>query len=164
MPREHCMLRRLIYTFTILLVLLGNSCSKEPAEGLPISHALSRPDVEQEMLVLVNDYRVSLGFNSLEYSAVAYAYASNHNDYMIAQGSLSHDNFSARASDISAEVNAAYVAENVARDYATARDAFDGWLESPSHRKTVEGEFTHTAVSVKQDASGNLYFTELFFR
>jgi uncharacterized protein YkwD len=150
-----------IFTF-ITLVLV--SCSKESTELPELSQAQSRHDVEQEMMSLVNDYRVAMGHPSLEYSAIAYEYASSHTDYMIAKGSISHDNFSARASNIAAEVDAAFVAENVAKDYATAEDAFNGWLASAAHRKTIEGEFTHTAVSVKESASGVLYFTELFFR
>ena len=83
---------------------------------------------------------------------------------MISKGSISHDNFSARASNIASEVGAEYVAENVAKDYDTAVTAFENWLASSSHKKTMEGEFTHTAVSVKKDADGNFYFTQLFFR
>lgn len=120
--------------------------------------------MEQELLNLVNSHRNSLGFSSLAFSEVAYSYASDHTDYMIAMGSLSHDNFSARASSISEEVNAEYVSENVAKDYISAQQVLDGWMASPNHRKTLEGEFTHTAVSVKKDASGTFYYTQLFFR
>lgn len=83
---------------------------------------------------------------------------------MIARGTINHDNFSARASKISSIENAELVAENVAKDYANAAEAFQGWLDSSSHKKTMEGEFTHTAVSVKKDAHGKLYFTQIFFR
>ena len=158
------MYRRLFYIGSFLLVLLAGSCSKESLEAAPIAHAPNNPVMEQEMMGLVNDHRVSLGYAPLAYSAVAYEYASEHTDYMIAKGSLSHDNFSARASSISREVDAEYVAENVAKDYTEVQQAFQSWLNSPSHRKTMEGEFTHTAVSVKIDASGNYYYTELFFR
>ena len=105
-----------------------------------------------------------MGVTALEFSSVAYIYANEHTDYMIAKGNLSHDNFSARASSISSQENAEYVAENVAKDYATAVEAFENWLDSANHRKTIEGEFTHTAVSVKKDVQGKFYFTQLFFR
>lgn len=141
-----------------------SSCSKESAEPLVVAHALSSPKIEQELLGIVNTHRMSLGYSSLAFSPEAYEYASDHTDYMIASGSLNHDNFSARASRLSQEVNAEFVAENIAKDYDTAQQAFNGWLESSGHRKTMEGDFTHTAVSVKEDASGNYYFTQLFFR
>ena len=100
----------------------------------------------------------------MDYSAVAYEYANKHTDYMIAKGSINHDNFSARASDISQAVNASFVSENVAKDYDSAVEAFQKWLASSDHRKTMEGEFTHTAVSVKRNSDGKLYFTQLFYR
>ncbi|MBO0592843.1 CAP domain-containing protein, partial [Cellulophaga sp. E16_2] len=30
--------------------------------------------------------------------------------------------------------------------------------------KVMEGDFTYTAISVKEDANGVLYFTELFYK
>jgi uncharacterized protein YkwD len=105
-----------------------------------------------------------MGYGALSFSTVAYEYANAHTDYMIAKGSLSHDNFDARASNIAAEANASEVTENVAKDYQNAVEAFNNWLESSSHRKAIEGNYTHTAVSVKKDPSGNFYFTQLFYR
>ena len=150
---------RMQYAFLILFVFILGSCSKESIENSNIIEAENAIEVENELLNVVNDHRVSLGYTSLQFSAVAYDYANQHNDYMVANGSISHDNFSSRASKISSEVNAEYVAEN-----KTAFEAFEKWLSSPNHKKTMEGEFTHTAVSVKKDANGNLYFTQLFYR
>lgn len=156
---------KLRHTLLIGVVLLAVSCSKESVVGeTPIQESENVVFVEVELLNVVNDHRASLGYKILEYSAVAYEFANNHTDYMIAKGSLSHDNFSARASNISAIENAEFVAENVAKDYDNAVEAFQGWLNSSSHKKTMEGDFTHTAVSVKKDANGNFYFTQLFFR
>ncbi len=150
----------------VCLVLFAASCSKEPyeEETATIPEAQNAVAVEQALLIIVNDHRISLGYNTLEYSSVAQEYADEHTDYMISKGNLSHDNFSSRASGVSAEVNAEFVAENVAKDYSDASSAFQGWLESSSHKKTMEGEFTHTAVSVKKASNGKLYFTQLFFR
>ncbi len=159
--------RRAGYAFLVCFVWMVTSCTKEPydpAEIPDIPEAENAVEVEQELMGIVNDHRTSLGYSSLQYSPVAHEYANKHNDYMIAQGDLSHDNFSARASGIASEVNAEYVAENVAKDYDTASEAFQGWLNSSSHKKTMEDEFTHTAVSVKKDANGNFYFTQLFYR
>ena len=155
---------KLRYAYLVCFVMALTSCSTESYDSAEIPIAENNVVLEQELLGMVNDHRTSLGYSSLEYSAVAYDYANIHNDYMIAKGSISHDNFSARASNIASEVDAEFVAENVAKDYASAAEAFEGWLNSSSHKKTMEGDFTHTAVSVKKDASGNLYYTQLFFR
>lgn len=147
-----------------LLVFSLVSCDKEPLESTAIKEAKNALEVEQELLGIVNDHRNSLNLNSLEFSAVAYEYANEHSEYMISKASISHDNFSSRASNISAQVNAGFVAENVAKDYLDASEAFQGWLSRSSHKKTMESEFTHTAVSVKIASDGSLYFTQIFYR
>lgn len=155
---------RLLYALSVLFVLVANSCSKETVESTDIPLSSNDVPVELELLSMVNDHRADLGYNTLKYSEIAYEYANKHTDYMIARGTISHDNFSARASSLSTRTAAEYVAENVARNYDTAEEAFSSWLGSSTHRKTMEGEFSHTAVSVKKDGSGNYYFTQLFYR
>ena len=146
------------------MALLIISCSKQEVGDLFIPKAANDVQVEQQLMTLVNAHRTALGYQSLEFSQVAYSYANEHTDYMIAKGDISHDNFTARASSIAKEAGAEEVAENVAKDYDTAQEAFDSWMASSSHRKTMEGDYTHTAVSVKKNSAGKLYFTQLFFR
>ncbi len=121
-------------------------------------------DMETAILDLVNEHRAVQGANALQFSSVAYAEANTHTDYMIATGKLSHDHFSKRAQNIATQVQVKLVAENVAKEYGSAAEVVTYWLGSPDHRKSIEGDFTHTAISVKADASGNLYFTQLFYR
>ncbi|MBU2948483.1 CAP domain-containing protein [Zobellia uliginosa] len=152
------------YVALVLFVCTLASCSKESVEAADIVEKENAETVEKELLEAVNGHRLSIGSNSLEFSSVAYLHANKHTDYMIAKGALNHDNFSSRAFKISNEEAAEFVAENVAKDYASASEALAGWLNSSSHKKTMEGEFTHTAVSVKRDSNGKLYFTQIFFR
>jgi len=148
----------------VLFVCTMASCSKESIENASIPKAENAKEVEVELLAVVNDHRISLGQPALDFSEVAYEYANEHNDYMISKGSINHDNFSSRASKISSRVSAEFVAENVAKDYDDAAEAFQGWLNSSSHKKTMEGDFSHTAVSVKINDAGKFYFTQIFFR
>lgn len=155
---------RLLYAIPLLFVLLA-SCTAEPLqEETTILEAENVVQLEQDLLTVVNDHRNSINLNELAFSEIAYKYANKHTDYMISKGSISHDNFSARASSINSEVAVQMVAENVAKDYDTAMEAFEGWYNSSSHKKTMEGDFTHTAVSVKKDANGDLFFTQLFYK
>ncbi len=155
---------RLRNAFLILFVCILGSCSKESLDNANIVEAKNAPEVENELLNIVNSHRVALGYTSLNFNAVAYEYANKHTDYMISKGGLSHDNFSSRAANIASEVEAELVAENVAKDYSNASEAFNGWLNSSDHKKTMEGDFTHTAVCVKKSALGNYYYTQLFFK
>ncbi|MGB5356665.1 MAG: CAP domain-containing protein [Eudoraea sp.] len=155
---------RIAFAVSVLFVILAGSCTSESIEDTNNPQAVNIVSLEQELLGIVNSHRKSLGYSDLVVSIVAYEYANSHNDYMITNGSLSHDNFSARASGISSKVNAEMVAENVAKDYSSAKLAFESWLSSPDHRKTMEDDFTHTGISVKKDLNGRLYYTQLFYR
>ena len=155
---------RLLYAVPVLFVLFFGSCTGDSIEDTPVIEMENAIAVEGELLEIVNEHRLSLNTNALQFSAVAYKYANLHTDYMIAKGSISHDNFSSRASNINAEVAVEMVAENVAKDYNTAVEAFEGWYSSSTHKKTMEGDFTHTAISIKQDVKGNYYFTQLFYK
>ncbi len=152
------------YTILVCFALVIVSCSKESIVEAEIPEVQNDLAIEHDLLMVVNDYRASLGYSTLQFSAVAYEYANKHTDYMVAKGVLNHDNFTSRASGISTEVNAESVAENVAKDYTSANEAFKGWLNSSAHKKTMEGDFTHTAVSVKKDTHGTFYYTQLFFK
>ncbi|MFS4468885.1 CAP domain-containing protein [Maribacter sp. 2210JD10-5] len=155
---------RLLRAIPVLLVFVF-SCTSETLEEAPaVISAENNVPLEQELLKLVNDHRVGLDVNVLQFSEIAYKYANDHNEYMIAKGSLSHDNFSSRASKIDSEETVEMVAENVAKDYINAQDAFNGWYDSSSHRKTMEGDFTHTAVSIKIAPDGKYYFTQIFYK
>jgi len=155
---------RMHYAALAVFVCILAACSSESSEAVDIVEQKNVTEVEQELLNTVNGHRVSSGLSSLNFNSVAYRYANAHTDYMIDKGAINHDNFNARASGISAEVEAEFVAENVAKDYSTASDAFQGWLNSTQHKRTMEGEFTHTAISVKKDSDGTLYFTQIFYR
>lgn len=155
---------RLHYAVAVLFVVFLGSCTNDSVEETPVLEAENAITIEHDLLEIVNAHRVKLNTNPLEFSDVAYKYANIHTDYMIAKGSISHDNFSARASKINSEIAVAMVAENVAKDYQSAIEAFQGWYISSSHKKTMEGDFTHTAISVKKDNFGKYYFTQLFYK
>jgi len=155
---------KLKYTALVCFIVLVTACTKETPEEQIIVDSQNVIAVEAELLTVVNNHRTAMGLNTLYYSTVAHEYANEHTNYMIAKGNLSHDNFSVRASNISAEESAEYVAENVAKDYDNASEAFEGWFNSASHKTTMEGDFTHTAVSVKKNQAGKLYFTQIFYR
>ncbi len=155
---------RLHSAFLVVFVLLVASCNKESVADAVYPVSVNAVEVEQELLGIVNVHRSSLGLPSLEFSEQAYEQANLHTDYMIAKGDLSHDNFSARASSLAAKTNAKQVAENVAKDYPTAAQTFQGWLDSPNHKDTMEADFTHTAISVKKDSNGTFFYTQLFYK
>ena len=150
--------------FLVSLLTLITSCSTNDSTEVELYTTQSVSNMEQEVIDAVNDYRVSQGLNVLVYSNVVYDFANSHNTYMIAQGKISHDNFDVRASKLSEEAQADFVSENLGKDFTNANDVLKAWIASPTHTKNIEGTFTHTAVSVKADAQGVLYYTQLFIK
>ncbi len=160
--------------FILLFMALGISCDtnslyeeeivlqSELAEKTKTELTLST--AETALHDLINNHRQSIGLSALTFSMEAYHYAADHNAYMISQGILSHDGFNKRASGISRDFRADFVGENVAKDYASPETALEGWLESTSHKGTIEGDFTHTTLSIAYDAEDNPYYTQIFFR
>ncbi len=145
-------------------ILFITSCSveeKDPSESLLAENVIS---LEVELADILNAHRESSGLDELQLNVVAYNVANEHNDYMIAQGKLSHDNFENRASKIHTDANAKEVGENVGKNFQSAEEALDWWLNSEDHRANIESDFTHMAISVKKDGSGNLYYTNIFFK
>lgn len=155
---------KLLTAVSVLFVIIFGSCTSDSLMETPVVEAENITSLEQELLNIVNEHRISLNTNALAFSDVAYKYANDHTDYMISKGNISHDHFSSRATKINSEIQVQMVAENVAKDYVTAQEAFEGWYNSSSHKKTMEGDFTHTAISIREDSQGNYYFTQLFYK
>ncbi|GLU43394.1 CAP domain-containing protein [Allomuricauda sp. NBRC 101325] len=161
----------------VLIVLIGTliftSCSSDSfEEELEYTQSTTGNEkvtvdpvaMEEALLDLINQHRLSIGLNALEKSATSYKYAEEHNDYMISQNTLSHDNFDDRAQKIASEMSAVSISENVARYYSSADATMEAWLESATHRTAMEGDFTHTTLSVQLDKDGRPYYTEIFIK
>lgn len=153
-----------------LCVLSLNSCSKESLEEGETSDLVSvvapvnYSAIEIEIMDLVNDYRVSKGLNELEFRDEISWEAEDHNFYMIQKEEVSHEGFATRYSALTKSVGAKTVSENVAYGYSTAEAVVKAWIASEGHRKNMEGDLTHFGISVKEDANGKRYFTNIFVR
>jgi uncharacterized protein YkwD len=147
------------------------SCSKQELTTvygqdnlqIEVSSNVQTP-LEHELFNMVNEHRKTIGLNALTFEGTSYYYAKEHTEYMISKGQTSHAKFGERAKSISEKTGAKKVSENVAKDYETIARAMEAWLESPGHRKNIEGNYTHSALCVKADSGGNLFFTQIFLR
>lgn len=163
-------------SYFVLLVVLFTSCSRyenfagyegeteSTTEKINLVSSDKHSTIEAELFDLINNYRLSIGLNTLEFENVTYYYAGLHTDYMIEKETLSHAKFAERAENISKRTGAEFVAENVASKYDSVEEALEAWLNSPGHRQNIEGDYTHSAISIKTNHNGDLYFTQLFFR
>lgn len=156
----------------LVLLCLVTSCQKDDSISIEeanytIDLNLANEtdwDMANEILVLVNAYRTSLGLEEIKLDQQeASAYAVDHSQYMIEMGEINHDNFGTRRQAL-IDKGASRVAENVAFGYDTAENVVTAWLNSPGHRKTIEGTFTHSGFGVIQNDKGRYYFTQLFYK
>lgn len=148
------------------------SCSKDEAVVVEEADYTIDLNLAQEtnweladaILDLVNQHRVSEGLTELKRDQTyASAYAVEHTQYMIRKAMISHDNFNVRSKALK-ERGALIVGENVAYGYETAEDVVFAWLNSPGHKKIIEGLYTHSGFGIIQNERGDYYFTQLFYR
>lgn len=155
----------------VVIVIAMNSCSADTADGkadnTTTAEALTsnytyNPS-ELELMQLINNYRISVGLNALEKINFISNKCEQHNEYMIANNVADHNDFVSRSESIMKALAAKNVGENVARNYKSSEAALKAWLESPGHKKNIEGNFTHFGISVSTDsATGYKYYTNIF--
>jgi uncharacterized protein YkwD len=83
---------------------------------------------------------------------------------MIEVDNVSHDNFFQRKQSLQTNASAAVVSENVAYGFSNAESVVGAWLNSPSHRENIEGNFTDFDISAEQNSEGKWYFTNIFIK
>jgi len=153
-----------ILVFPVLLSI--SSCSSDSIEDEAIAlDNLEAPDakpIEIEILELINAHRITNGLGALQNNTTVKAVAFTHTDYMIEVDNVSHDNFYQRRESLQSRENARSVSENVAYGYTSAESVVNAWLNSPGHRDTIEGHFTHFDISAEQDEDGSWYYTNIF--
>ena len=156
----------------IFCTLFLTSCSKESLNDDVTAYnqvvtenaVYNYSAIEAEILEEVNIYRKVQGLRELKAMAELSVESEGHNKHMINEGEVSHDNFSLRASKLMNRVGAKAVAENVGFGYRTAEAVVNAWLKSQGHRENIEGSHTHFGISVRQDAEGKNYFTNIFIK
>lgn len=121
-------------------------------------------EMANEILGLVNAHRSSIGLaNISKDEQYASAYAVDHTQYMIDMKKINHDNFGLRSEALK-DKGAITVGENVAYGYSNADDVVTAWLNSPGHRRIIEGDFSHSGFGVLKTDEDRYYFTQLFYK
>ncbi len=120
--------------------------------------------IEIEILQLINEYRVSKGLTSLRTMEIVKSQAYSHTDYMIEQNNVSHDFFHSRKAFLESQAGAVDVSENVGYGYSYAESVVNAWINSDTHRATLEGDFTDFDISAEQNDEGVWFYTNIFVK
>ncbi|PKB42865.1 Cysteine-rich secretory protein family protein [Cellulophaga sp. RHA19] len=155
------MLKKIPYLVLIFSFAL-TSCSKDNLDDELSTK--SSAELENELFAQVNKHRESIGKQPLLKSTIAKQYAEKHCIYMATTKDLSHANFEERAKAISEKTGANYISENIANSYKSAQETITSWLQSDGHKANLEGDYTHTGISVMYEQDGDYYYTQLFYK
>ncbi len=124
--------------------------------------------LEEETLHETNRHRSAIGRTALPRHPQLDQLAREHSRSMAATGSVSHDGFKRRSQAARQAIDGVEsFAENVAMSGGETRPVVrtvERWLESPSHRRNLDDDWSVTGVGVAHDARGDTYFTQLFAR
>ncbi|MDJ0658813.1 MAG: CAP domain-containing protein [Crocosphaera sp.] len=122
--------------------------------------------LEQEINRRVNQYRLSKNLPPLTMNAeISYVARQHSRDMASKKATFSHDGFDNRAKAVGKTIPYRSFAENLAyiKGYPDLADvAVKGWINSPGHRKNMEGKFNLTGVGIAKNSDGEYYFTQLF--
>lgn len=156
--------------FMAIVALLGfTSCSTDSAaddkvNSIEVPVAPQAKQIEIEIMELINAHRINHGLNPLLDHNTVKAVAYTHTDYMVEVNNVSHDNFFQRKQSLQDNADANIVSENVAYGFNSAASVVNAWLNSPSHKENIEGDFTDFDVSAEQNNEGKWYFTNIFIK
>lgn len=147
--------------------------SPSPANKANSSQANKLPDSDPLILALeisafqqVNQYRLSKGLAPLRLDPRISNVARKHTQAMAGKkATFSHDGFEQRAKTLKSLIPLSAVGENLAyiKGYSDVVSiAVKGWINSPGHRKNMEGKYNLTGMGVAKNAQGEYYFSQLF--
>jgi len=161
--------KKLLPLLAIVALLGFTSCSTDSAaedqiNSIEVPVAPQAKQIEIEIMELINAYRINQGLNPLNDHSTVKAVASTHTDYMVEVNNVSHDNFFQRKQSLQINASANIVSENVAYGFSSAESVVNAWLNSPSHKENIEGDFTDFDISAEKNNEGKWYFTNIFIK
>lgn len=151
-------------------MLVAAGCVLVLASPVRAETAARRPGptatLEREAFELVNRHRRARGLPPLVLDPRISREARRHSEAMAAHATpVGHDGFDDRVAALRRDMSFRRSAENVAlnRGYRQpATMALRGWLDSPGHRRNIEGSYAVTGVGVAATREGEIYFTQIF--
>ncbi len=154
-----------------VVIFTMNSCSSDKSEEASLEASnltakvveYSYNDMELATMNLINEYRISQGLSTLERINHISFKSEEHDDYMIANKVVNHNDFVARSQNIIKVLGAKTVGENVAYNFNTPESVVAAWLNSPAHKENIVGNYTHFGIAIKADpVTGKKYYTNIF--
>ena len=157
-----------LYTLIAFLVLVSlPACAQRNTSTSAVAYDISSADIkslQSDILKLVNQHRAKLGLNALQMNDAATAEATIHSaDMAKGRTGFGHDGFDNRMKHLNQKLGVLRATgENVAYGKIDAAEVMKMWLNSPGHKKNIEGNFSLMGIGIAKSKSGYLYFTQIF--
>ncbi|HWK07225.1 MAG TPA: CAP domain-containing protein [Puia sp.] len=162
------------FCYTVPLLFLFSFASKSSfhSSAHPSLHPSaeasfhSSAGMENEILRLVNRHRRSMGLKPLQMNGVESSVAAQHSrDMASGRAEFGHTGAKSREKAISRQIGPVLsMGENVAYGERSAKEVVNDWLNSPGHRRNIEGNFKLTGIGLARDRQGTIYYTQIFTR
>lgn len=171
------MMQKLGASLVAGVLLLASGCDIQPIVDrvLPLTtsptpkptvKAIAPTALEKSIHEQVNQYRASKKLPPLKFDDRIAEQSRIHSQNMAkGQVPFSHDGFEQRVKAIGRTIFYRAAAENVAYNFGFSnpgKQAVEGWIKSPGHRKNMEGNFNLTGIGIAKNAKGEYYFTQVF--
>lgn len=139
-------------------------CLSQQTIAAPITHAAIDANDQEIILKDINTYRSKNGLPPLTMNKLISKEAENHSHNMATnQIPFSHDGFKNRMQQLFAcfkQANA--IAENIAYVYTDTKSVVNVWINSPGHRKNIEGNYNLTGIGIAHSKDGKIFVTQIF--
>ena len=147
----------MVFCLPVCLVGFSPRLSYSPVTPQNIS-------LEEQILQQVNLYRQSKSLPVLEMNAAISSEALKHSTAMAGgKTAFGHDGFDGRVGAIRRQLaSSRKFAENVAYGHLDAKEVVDIWLNSPGHRRNIEGPYNTTGIGTAKRSDGTIFFTQIF--
>lgn len=150
------MLKKIAIILSILLISLctytvGYSLNEGEETSIVQKTPSPRPQKieisETELFGLVNNQRNNKSLKSLTWDQNLCSYA-NRRALEIATN-FSHEGFYKMSDEMYKNLSYNHIAENLAENIYMKKSIVDAWLESPTHRENIEGQYSHSCIQCK---------------
>ena len=155
-----------LFLFAILLSCSPSNMPSSKPVAAETDNSVTAGSMESSILKYVNAHRRSIGKEPLQMLNAASKQSYKHSSNMATgRTAFSHNGFDQRIQNIEQTIGRTSAsAENVAYGSLSAKAVVDVWLNSPGHRKNIEGNYNLTGIGVAKDRQGTIYFTQIFLR
>ena len=133
----------------LIILLLLISCIAED----DCIESLSQPT---DLIIEINTYRESIALTDVVPDSYVSSIALKHTKYLVEVDSLTHKGIGYRMILLSDYCAESY-SEVLAMGY-TNEGVLQAWLDSPEHKKTIEGNYNRVGYGIK-----NKFYTLIFY-